>query len=98
MMSFTFYLVVIVVVILIAVLIWWQVKLDNKKTEKFTIDNINVLPKYKSITPEDIVKRFGGQDKVVDIFLQYKIPVKYIVDAKFYPQIASYLFNSGLQI
>jgi hypothetical protein len=88
----------LIAAVLIIVFICWFNKMDRKQTENFTIDNVGILSQYKSITPEDFVKRFGGQEKVVDIFFHYQIPIRYTMDPKFYPQIASYLYNSGLQI
>ncbi len=65
------------------------------KTETFTnfesIEEKDILPIYKNVTPQEMIDFFGGIDQFAAVLVENNIPVKYLTDPAQYPKIASYL-------
>lgn len=69
--------------------------LVKTKTETFTnfesIEEKDILPIYKNVTPQEMIDFFGGIDQFATVLVENEIPVKYLTDPKQYPKIATYL-------
>jgi hypothetical protein len=51
----------------------------------------DIMPIYKNVTPRQMVDFFGGIDQLAAILVANDVPVKYLTDPTQYPKIASYL-------
>jgi hypothetical protein len=67
----------------------------TKTKESFTnfesMQEKDIMPIYKNVTPRQMVDFFGGIDQLAAILVANDVPVKYLTDPTQYPKIASYL-------
>lgn len=85
--------IILIAIVLIVFVVYFS--LTKTKKESFTnfesMQEKDILPIYKNVTPEQMVDFFGGIDQFAAILVANDVPVKYLTDPKQYPKIASYL-------
>jgi len=82
-------------IILLTIVFVFYFLLTKTKKESFTnfesMQEKDIMPIYKNVTPRQMVDFFGGIDQLAAILVANDVPVKYLTDPTQYPKIASYL-------
>lgn len=88
---------VIVLVVMLIIIFSFVFYRNFNSLENFSPIDIEVLPKYKDITPVQLYKLFDNNiDKMTQAMIQINIPIQALKTPSYYPKIASMLEKNKL--